>query len=76
MRYLRYRDLKPIKGITFTRQHLARLKKAKKFPQSIPFGDNTEVYSDEELDQWAADRRAARDARAAALATQDQQEND
>jgi prophage regulatory protein len=73
-RYLRYRDLKPIKGITFSRQHIRRLQKALKFPLSVPVGDNTEVYIDEELDQWMADRIAERDAKAAALAAQQQQE--
>ena len=45
-RYLRYRDLKPVKGIAFTRQHIRRLQKALKFPLSVPFGDNTEVFID------------------------------
>ncbi len=73
-KYLRYRDLKPIKGITFTRQHIKRLQKAARFPLSVPFGDNTEVFIDEELDQWLAERIAERDAKAAALAAQQQRE--
>ena len=44
-RYLRYQDLKPLKGITFSRQHIGRLQKALKFPLSVSFGDNTEVFS-------------------------------
>ena len=67
-RYLRYSDLKPLKGITFSRQHIRRLQKALKFPLSVPFGDNTEVFIDEEIDRWLADRIAERDAKAAALA--------
>ena len=67
-RYLRYRDLKPLKGIPFSRQHIRRLQKALKFPLSVSFGDNTEVFIEEEIDRWTADRIAERDAKAAALA--------
>jgi predicted DNA-binding transcriptional regulator AlpA len=69
-RYLRYQDLNPLKGITFSRQHIRRLQKALKFPLSVSFGDNTEVFIDEEIDRWTADRIAERDAKAAALAAQ------
>ena len=69
-RYLRYQDLKPLKGITFSRQHIRRLQKALKFPLSVSFGDNTEVFLEHEIDQWVADRIAERDAKAAALAAQ------
>ena len=69
-RYLRYPDLKPLKGIPFSRQHIGRLQKARKFPLSVSFGDNTEVFIDEEIDRWTADRIAERDAKAAALAAQ------
>jgi predicted DNA-binding transcriptional regulator AlpA len=81
-KYLRYRDLDPVKGIPFTRQHIKRLQKARtedgkpRFPLSVPFGDNTEVFIDEEIDQWTADRIAERDAKAAALAAQLQQEDE
>ena len=69
-RYLRYRDLKPVKGINFTRQHIKRLQKDLRFPLSVPFGDNTEVFIEHEIDHWVADRIAERDAKAAALAAQ------
>ena len=65
-----YQDLKPLKGITFSRQHIRRLQKALKFPLSVSFGDNTEVFLEEEIDRWTADRIAERDAKAAALAAQ------
>ena len=68
--HLRYLDLKPLKGITFSRQHIRRLQKALKFPLSVSFGDNTEVFLEHEVDQWVADRIAERDAKAAALAAQ------
>ena len=73
-RYLRYRDLKPLKGIPFSRQHIRRLQKVLKFPLSVSFGDNTEVFIEDEIDQWTADRIAERDAKAAALAAQQQQQ--
>src|SRR6476646_1832850 len=69
-KYLRYGDLKPRKGITFSRQHIRRLQKALKFPLSVTFGDNTEVFIEEEIDGWSAERIAERDAKAAALAAQ------
>jgi prophage regulatory protein len=68
--YLRYGDLKPLKGIPFSRQHIRRLQKALKFPLSVSFGDNTEVFIEEDIDRWTADRIAERDAKAAALAAQ------
>jgi prophage regulatory protein len=68
--YLRYQDLKPLKGITFSRQHIGRLQKARKFPLSVSFGDNTEVFLEHEVDQWVADRIAERDAKATTLAAQ------
>ena len=65
MTFLRYRDLKPKKGIPFTRQHLKRMQALRQFPGAVPFGDNTEVYIEEEVDKWVADRIAARDAKLA-----------
>ena len=73
-RYLRYGHLKPLKGITFSRQHIRRLQKVLKFPLSVSFGDNTEVFIEEEIDRWTADRIAERDTKAAALAAQQQQQ--
>ena len=69
-RYLRYPDLKRLKGITFSRQHIGRLQKARKFPLSVSFGDNTEVFLEHEVDQWVVDRIAERDAKATTLAAQ------
>ena len=41
-----------------------------KFPLSVSFGGNTEVFVEEEIDRWTADRIAERNAKAAALAAQ------
>ena len=72
-RFLRYGDLKSLKGIPFSRQHIRRLQKVLKFPLSVSFGDNTEVFIEEEIDRWTADRIAERDTKAAALAAQQQE---
>jgi prophage regulatory protein len=73
MRLLRFPQLEQ-KGVPFCRQHIKRLQKAGEFPQSVPLGKNTEAYIEDEIDEWVAARIAARDARAAALAAQQQQE--
>jgi prophage regulatory protein len=70
MNVLRFKQLKTEKGIPFSRQHIKRLERDGKFPRSVPFGANTEVYVEEEVDRWKAERVAMRDARAAALANQ------
>ena len=44
MRVLRFKDLKPMKGIPWTRVHINRLEKAGKFPRRIRLGGNTVTY--------------------------------
>ena len=62
MRFIRFPQLKE-KGITFTRQHVGRLQKAGKFPRSVPLGENTKPFIEEEIDEYLASRVAERDAR-------------
>ena len=62
MRFIRFSQLKE-KGITFTRQHVSRLQKAGKFPRSVPLGENTKPFIEEEIDEYLANRVAERDAR-------------
>jgi len=62
MRFIRFSQLKE-KGITFTRQHVGRLQKAGKFPRSVPLGENTKPFIEEEIDEYVASRVADRDAR-------------
>ena len=62
MRFIRFSQLKE-KGITFTRQHIGRLQKAGKFPRSVPLGENTKPFIEEEIDEYLASRVAERDAR-------------
>ena len=63
MRFIRFSQLKEKKGITFTRQHIGRLQKAGKFPRSVPLGENTKPFIEEEIDEYLASRVAERDAR-------------
>ena len=62
MRVLRFKDLKPMKGIPWTRVHINRLEKAGKFPRRIRLGGNTVTYDENEIDEFLAARAAERDA--------------
>ena len=62
MRFIPFSQLKE-KGITFTRQHVGRLQKAGKFPRSVPLGENTKPFIEEEIDEYLASCVAERDAR-------------
>jgi prophage regulatory protein len=65
MRLIYFAQLRSEKGIRFTRQHVGRLQKAGKFPRSVPLGENTKPFIEEEIDEYVASRVAERDARAA-----------
>jgi prophage regulatory protein len=59
---LRFPDLKAVKGITFSRSHLARLEEAGVFPKRVKIGANTIVWLESEVDAYIASKIAARDA--------------
>jgi prophage regulatory protein len=59
---LRFSDLKAVKGITFSRSHLARLEDAGVFPKRVRIGANTIVWLESEVDAYIASKIAARDA--------------
>jgi prophage regulatory protein len=59
MRILSYDDLKG-RGINYSKVHLWRLEKARKFPQRIPLSENRHGWLESEIDAWLADRIAAR----------------
>jgi prophage regulatory protein len=61
MRLLYREDLRA-KGIKFSRQHLDRLVKKKKFPKPIKVGLVTNAWIDDEIDQYLEECVAARDA--------------
>jgi prophage regulatory protein len=56
MRVIRYRDLKPQKGITHTRQHLLREEAAGRFPRRLQIGPNTVAWDEQEIDDWLASK--------------------
>ena len=63
-RVLRYPQLKPEKGINYSRVHIDRLEKDGLFPRRIKLGQNAVAWFEDELDAWLEARRAERDAKA------------
>lgn len=61
-KFIRFTDL-AARGIPFTRQHITRLVEAGKFPKPVHLAEATVGYVEAEIDQWIADRIAARDVR-------------
>lgn len=60
MRLLRFRELKALKGIGWSRVHLGRLEKLGKFPRRIQVGANTVCWCEDEVDAFLAAKAAAR----------------
>jgi predicted DNA-binding transcriptional regulator AlpA len=58
MRTLAYRQLKPEKGVPWSRQYIRRLEKAGRFPHHIKIGANTIGWLEDELDTWLEQRAA------------------
>jgi prophage regulatory protein len=54
-RILIFPQLKSDKGIHYTRQHLARLEKAGKFPQRVQIGANRVGWRESEIDAHVRD---------------------
>jgi prophage regulatory protein len=61
MRMLSFPDLKSEKGIRFSRQHIDRLVKAKRFPRPVKLGEQTNGWPEDEIDRWLRDRIKERD---------------
>lgn len=61
-------DLKNLKGIPFTRQHIHRLVRAGKFPRPLKLGEATNGWLEEEIDDWLLARKEERDRAASAEA--------
>ena len=59
-RILTYAELKPAKGINFSRQHLARLEKAGKFPHRIQVSPARVGWLESEVDAWLQSKAEAR----------------
>jgi prophage regulatory protein len=62
-KFLTFAQLKPVKGIPFTRQHISRLQRQRRFPLYVALGDNTNVLLEDEIDAYLADRIAEREAK-------------
>jgi predicted DNA-binding transcriptional regulator AlpA len=59
---LAFEELKPKKGINYTRDHTRRLGKQGKFPKPIRLGGGRRIlFIEEEIDAYIEQLRAARD---------------
>jgi prophage regulatory protein len=58
-RLLTFNELKTLKGISYTRQHIERLEKANKFPERIKIGARVYWY-EHEIDEWIQSKADAR----------------
>ena len=68
MRIVTFKELKVLKGIPFSREHLRRLEAAGKFPKRVRLAEGGDSYGylEKEIDDYLAARAAARnDGRAA-----------
>ena len=63
MKLLSIDELKPVKGIPYSKPHLWRLIRAGKFVQPIRLGENRIAFSEEEVDSWIASKAAERDSK-------------
>ena len=66
MKILSYDDLKPKKGISYSKVQLWRLERQNKFPKRVPLGPGRHGWLDSEIDEWIMTRVSERDAAGAA----------
>ncbi len=64
MKILTVADLKPEKGINYSRSHLYRLVAAGRFPRPLRLGVGRIGFIESELDDWLEARAAERDKQA------------
>lgn len=62
MRLIPMNELKPAKGISYSRPHIYRLINADKFPKPVKVGENRIAFVEAEIDAWLRGKIAARDA--------------
>jgi len=65
MKLVAYDDLKPAKGIPYSKVQLWRLERQKRFPKRISVGPQRYAWVESEIDAWITDRIRARDEAAA-----------
>jgi prophage regulatory protein len=62
MKVMSYKELRLVKGIPHSRQWLAKLVKAGKFPAPMKIGERANGYIEAEVDAWMDARAKARKA--------------
>jgi prophage regulatory protein len=67
---MRYEDL-PANGVFYSKTQVWRLEKRGQFPRRVPIGPGRHGWVEDEIDQFIADRIAARDAANAAYGRND-----
>ena len=65
MKILTFDDLKPVKGIAYSKLNLWRMEKRGEFPKRITLGRGRYGWPDHEIDAWIEERIRARDEQAA-----------
>jgi prophage regulatory protein len=61
MKILSFDDLRPAKGIAYSKVSLWRLEKRGEFPRRVRLGRGRHGWAEHEIDNWIADRIRARD---------------
>jgi prophage regulatory protein len=62
VKFLTFDELKALKGVPFTRRHVANLTRAGKFPAAVPLGESRVGWLESEVDAWMEARVEARQA--------------
>jgi prophage regulatory protein len=62
MKLLSYDELKPAKGISYSRCQLWRLEKIGRFPKRVRLGAGRHGWAEHEIDNWIGERIRERDA--------------
>lgn len=62
MKLIPMNELKPTKGISYSRPHIYRLINADKFPKPVRLGENRIAFVEAEIDAWVRSKVAKRDA--------------
>jgi prophage regulatory protein len=60
MKILSYDELKPVKGITYSKVQLWRLEKTGRFPKRIPLAAARHGWAEHEIDNWIDERMRER----------------
>ena len=63
MKLLSIDELRPVKGIPYSKPHLWRLIRAGKFPRPIRLGENRIAFPEHEINAWLESKVAERDAK-------------